>query len=163
MGFTPGHRQVAVDFDIDFMRFDYGILARRIQPETEMDGLFSLDVELATKAPSVEQLMEHASGFIDFAIFPEEFESGIFDLWAVNLMTAVLPEVDKSKNSKINCVVGLFDIEDGRLSERSLLMDTSKMSVGGKVDVDFHTDEVKVMLKPRPRSPSSSPSPRRSR
>ena len=144
---VPRPPQFAID------NLDYGILARRIDPETEMGGLFSLNVELATHAATLDELMVHASGTIDIAIFPSEFEAGVFDLWAVNLMTAALPAIDKSHSSRINCVVALFDLHDGRLEQKSILVDTSKMSVGGRARVDFATEEVEVLLKPRAKKP----------
>ena len=94
-----------------------------------------------------------APAAINFAIFPEEFEAGIIDLWAVNLISAVLPVLESGDPSKINCVVGLFDMNDGRMKQRSILVDTSRMSVTGKAEVDFRTERVKVELVPSPKKP----------
>jgi uncharacterized protein involved in outer membrane biogenesis len=152
-GLAPEPDEIAAHFRFAIDRFDYGIMARRIDPGTQMAGLFSLDVDLATRAETLDDLMVHANGTIDFAIFPSKFEAGIFDLWAVNLMSAVLPKIDESQGSRINCVVGLFDLHDGRLEQKSILVDTSRMSVGGRARVDFATKEVDVMLEPRSKKP----------
>jgi uncharacterized protein involved in outer membrane biogenesis len=134
-------------------RFDYGILLRRVDPETELRGLFALDLALRSSAPSIETFMEHASGHLDFAAFPEEFEAGMIDLWAVNLFSAVLPLLESGELPKINCVVGLFDMNDGRIEERSILVDTSRMSVTGEAEVDFRKQTVKIELAPSPKKP----------
>lgn len=151
--FQPSARGVSTEIRAEVERFDYGILARRIDPATEMGGLFALDVSLRSQAPSARDLMAHASGRFDFAIFPEDFEAGIIDLWAVNLVTAVLPAVDQTEGSRINCVVGLFDIEDGQMHQQTLVMDTSNMTVRGKAEVDFRREEIRAQLAPDAKRP----------
>ncbi len=150
---TPGERDVRTSFRAEVDHFDYGILARRVKPESEMAGIFGLDVEIESRSPSLETLIEHASGHIDFAIFPEEFEAGIFDLWAVSLMSSVLPKLDSAENSKINCIVGLFNLADGRLWQESILIDSSKMSAVGTAEVDFRTQRVEIELVPKAKEP----------
>jgi hypothetical protein len=149
----PTAKRVSGEVTTRVDRFDYGILARRADPETEMRGLFALDLALRSSAPSVETFMAHAGGHLDFAVFPEEFEAGIIDLWAVNLISAVLPTLESGDASKINCVVGLFDMNEGRMKQQSILVDTSRMSVTGKAEVDFRTQRVKVELAPSPKKP----------
>ena len=50
--------------------FDYGILARRLRPDTEAQGRFSMNLELGSRAPSLAKVMEHANGRIDVAVWP---------------------------------------------------------------------------------------------
>ena len=82
--YEPTDRDVAVQVHVDVDRFDYGILARRIKPGTDLEGLFSLRMDLESRAPTLDALMAHADGRIDFAVWPRNMRAGIFDLWAVN-------------------------------------------------------------------------------
>ena len=38
--------------------------------------------------------MKGGRGHFDFALLPEQFDAGIFDLWAVNLLSALSKQVD---------------------------------------------------------------------
>ncbi|MBW2272120.1 MAG: AsmA family protein [Deltaproteobacteria bacterium] len=134
-------------------QLDYGVLARRVDPETDMSGEISLDVGLRSSSPSVEAVMANASGYFDFALWPENFESGIFDLWAVNLMSAVLPAVEGGKKSEIHCIVGLFDLQDGLMEQKGFAIDTTRMRVSGEAVVDFREETVKMELVPEPKKP----------
>ena len=67
-------------------RFDYGIIARRFGRADDVRGLVSLDLELVGRAPSLNTIMHHADGRVDFAVWPTELRSGIFSLWSVNLV-----------------------------------------------------------------------------
>ena len=83
--YQPSATDVEVRASIRADRFDYGILARRIKPDTDLQGLFSLQMDIEARAPTLDALMQHANGRIDFAVWPHNFKAGIFDLWAVNL------------------------------------------------------------------------------
>lgn len=129
--------------------FDYGLLARRIKPETEMRGTFSLNLDVNSEFEQLEQWLESANGKVGFAVWPKEFEAGIMDLWAVSLASAVVPELDDSEKSVLNCVVAAFDSDNGQLVQNVLLADTSRMRVLGETEVDFKQQQVKMVLRPK--------------
>ncbi len=151
--YQPTEADVTVQAKIAVNRFDYGILARRIKPGTDLQGLFSLQVDLDARAPTLDALMQHANGRIDFAVWPHNFKAGIFDLWAVNLLVALVPAVDPSSASKVNCAVGRFDLHDGKLTQDEILIDTSLMRVTGVGKVDFDTEALAFRLVPKAKSP----------
>ena len=145
----PTDRDVALETSVRVVQFDYGILARRIRPESDMAGWLSIDIDLKSRAKNLETIMAHANGTIDFAIVPENFEANLFELWAVNLLTAVLPKLDSEATSKVNCAVFRFDIKDGQMKEDAIFADTTKMQVGGEARVNFKTDEVYLAMAPK--------------
>jgi uncharacterized protein involved in outer membrane biogenesis len=139
--------EVALGAYVD--RFDYGVLARRARAGTEAEGVFSLRMELASRAPSLDAVMAHANGRIDFAVWPKRIAADVFDLWAVNVFLALLPAVDGAENSRVNCAVGRFDLKDGKLTEDRLVLDTSRMRVDGRGQVDFAAERIEFRMQPR--------------
>jgi uncharacterized protein involved in outer membrane biogenesis len=132
--------------------FDYGILARRLRPDTEAQGRFSMNLELGSRAPSLAKVMEHANGRIDIAVWPKQLSSGVFDLWAVNVFLAALPAIDPSDAPVVNCVVARFNLRDGKLSDDAILVDTSRMRVTGKGGADFRDETLAFRLQPQAKS-----------
>ena len=151
--YEPTEADVAVQATIRMERFDYGILARRIKPDTDLQGLLSLHMEIDSRTPTLDALMQHADGRIDFAVWPKNFKSGIFDLWAVNLLAALVPAVDPAKESVVNCAIARFDLRDGTLTQDKILMDTSRMRVSGQGMVNFNTQALAFRLVPTAKSP----------
>ncbi|MEO8628447.1 MAG: AsmA family protein [Betaproteobacteria bacterium] len=151
--FEPTQTDVALSLGLLVDRFDYGIVARRLKPETELQGLFSMRVDIDARSPTLETVLQHANGRIDFAVWPRNFKSGIFDLWAVNLFLALIPAVDSSKESKVNCAVGRFSLRDGKLTHDLILLDTSRMRVTGQGNVDFASERLAFRLVPTAKSP----------
>jgi uncharacterized protein involved in outer membrane biogenesis len=144
----PGDQAVRVQTRLRVDRFDYGVLARRIQPDSDLAGHFSLHLDLASTAP-LEALMQRGSGRLDMAVWPINLKSGVFDLWAVNVFVALLPALDDASASRVNCAIARFDLREGRLQQDRLLVDTTRMRATGTAQVDFRKETLAVRLEPR--------------
>ena len=144
----PGDQAVALTSRLQVERFDYGVLARRIKPDSDLQGLFNLSFDLKAQAP-LEQLMQRGSGHLDVSVWPVNLKTGVFDFWAVNLFAALLPTLDASKASRVNCAVARFSLNDGRLREETLVVDTTRLRASGTVRVDFRDESIAARLQPR--------------
>jgi uncharacterized protein involved in outer membrane biogenesis len=130
-------------------KFDFGIIVRRTNPKAVMGGLINLDVDMKSSADSFEKLMAKGNGYVDFSGRLENLKAGIIDLWAVNLIAAV---VSREKDaSKINCVVGRWTMKDGLLKPDIFLIDTSKIRICGKGLVDFKKEQIDLKMAPTPK------------
>jgi len=132
-------------------RFDYGPLARRVDPETDMEGWISLDLDIAGTAPGTRALLAHANGTLDFLAAPENIDTDAFDLWAVSLLRFIVPRLDPGPRSTLNCLVARFDLADGIMDEKALLLDTTEMVVHGDARVDFRKERFRAALTPEPK------------
>ena len=149
LGYEPTEQDVNVDLHIDVERFDYGVLARRIQPDTDLGGTFSVKMDVDSRARYLSDILRHGNGRIDFAVWPKNMKSGIFDLWAVNVLVALSEEVDPDKASKVNCAVGRFSLSDGKLAHKTIVLDTSRMRVSGIGNADFATEALSLRMRPQ--------------
>ena len=131
-------------------KFDFGVLVRRTNPHAEMGGLINLDVDLKSSAGSFDKLMANANGYVDFSGRLENLKAGIIDLWAVNLIAAIIFN-DKENQSKINCVVGRWTMKNGLLKPDVFLIDTSKIRICGKGQVDFKKEHIDLKMVPTPK------------
>ena len=130
-------------------RFDYGIIARRLGRADGMRGLFSLNVDIAGRAPSLQTVMKNASGRFDFAVWPTELRSGAFKLWSVNLLLTMLPLIDFSGASQVNCIVGRFDLNNGDLSSDKIMIDLTAVRIRGEGHANLATEELAFVFRPR--------------
>lgn len=133
-------------------RLDYGLVATRFDPVSGINGVFSLDLAVDSVAPELNRLMQTASGHIDLAIWPDRLRWGGFDLWAANLMRSLLPFFSPTA-SHINCVIGHFDLAQGLLESRGLLVDTTNTRAAGWARADFTTERLRMRFVPRHKQP----------
>ncbi|MGF1704129.1 AsmA family protein [Photobacterium makurazakiensis] len=140
-------------FDIqlngDVTNFDYGILARRLAPESEMYGRLSTQFQLSSLANSPDSLMNNANGFIGFAAWPETFEADLIDLWAVSLTDAILPSITNNDPSVLNCVAAGLDINNGTMKQRDLILDTTRIQVNGQFNASYADRDFALFLRPQ--------------
>lgn len=134
-------------------RFDYGILARRLKPGTDLAGRFSLRVDVDSKARYLSDILRLGSGRVEFAVWPQNMKSGVIDLWAVNLLVALAPAVDGGNVSKLNCAIGRFVLDQGRLAEKVIVMDTSRMRVTGRGGANFADETLRLRMTPQAKEP----------
>ncbi|MGH8682354.1 MAG: AsmA family protein [Burkholderiales bacterium] len=148
--YKPRAHDVLVDAHARVDRLEYGALARRLRPGSDLAGTFSLDLRLTATAPQLAAALATGSGRFDFAVWPRHLSGGLFDLWTANLLLRLLPFVDQSA-SPVNCVVGQFDLEDGTLRSVRLAIDTVNSRTEGGGRADFGSGEVHLRLVPRPK------------
>jgi uncharacterized protein involved in outer membrane biogenesis len=130
-------------------RFDYSVIARRLGRANDLSGLVSLDLELSGRAPALDGIMDHASGTIEYRVWPSELRGGLVKLWASNLILALLPAIDPGGQAQVNCVVGSFDLTEGKLTDDRILIDTTGVRVRGVGTANLATEELAFVFHPR--------------
>ena len=153
MDYTLSPTQADFNMKADIAEFDLATLVRRTKPGSDMGGLFTLDAELRTSAENPQSLMKSANGHIDFALVPKNFSSGVIDLWAVNLLSAIMDKSTEKDQSVINCVVVRFGITDGLMQEKAIYLDTTNMRIAGKAEINFVEEDIDIKLAPRAKNP----------
>lgn len=148
----PGKQQSDASLKAKMKNFDIGILVRRQKPEAKMGGLINLDVDLKSVATSPDQILANGNGYLDFSGDLDNLASGIIDLWAVNLVAAIVSSSQKEQ-SEINCTVGRWSVTDGKLVPDAFFIDTSKIRICGKGQVDFKNNRVDITVSPTPKRP----------
>lgn len=133
----------------DIERFDYGIIARRLRRADDLRGLFSMNLQLQGRAPSLDTIMRNANGQLDIAVWPTELRSGVFNLWSVNLLLTLLPMIDPRAPSQVNCIVGRFDLKDGIVSDDKILIDTTGVRIRGAGQANLATEALSFVFRPR--------------
>jgi hypothetical protein len=100
------------------------------------------------------QLLAHANGQLYIAAWPEGFDATLVDMWAANLFSALVSAAKKKPSSTVNCLACAFIVEDGILSEKTMIVDTTNVRVAGDVHVDFKDEEFSLRLAPRAKKPT---------
>ncbi len=151
--YYPTARDAEIHLGATVDRLDLGIPARRIKPETKMGGTLNLDILLDATAPTLDQLLANGRGHFDLAFVPENFDAGLIDMWAVNLLSSLASETDGEPNSIINCLVASFGMVDGIMQERIIFIDTTNMSIEAEATINFKTRQLKMLAVPKAKRP----------
>jgi len=134
-------------FKLDMEKFNYGIIYRYLQPKSSANGLISMKSDILLKGKDLQNALDQANGTIDLAIWPQDIDASILNLWSVNLFLAILPKLSEEK-SKLNCATVLLDIENGEMSDELILVDSTKVWMHGNLKVSFPKETVSLVLVP---------------
>ncbi len=149
LGFRPEADMVKSRIAMVARNFNYGPLLRRTDPDASNDGKFDARIDLVSESAELSDLLEYATGEIAFTLWPEEFETQELDMWAAGLIGATFTQY--GSDSKLNCVVARFDVENGLARDRAVMLDTSGMRVFGDGTIDFRGNLVDLYLIPKPK------------
>jgi uncharacterized protein involved in outer membrane biogenesis len=152
MSIKPGRESAEASLQVEVKNFDFGLLARRADPKTNMGGIINIDVTLTASAKDFTELLAHGNGYFDFSANPENLQAGIMDLWAVNVISAIVSQTVKGK-SHIEYLVGRWSMKDGYLQPNVFVIDTTQMRICGKGWVDFNTNKLNLQAAPVPKKP----------
>jgi len=149
----PTDTDLALSTRVKIERLDYGYLARRIDPDSTVSGLISVDADVSTRGSSPANVMHESNGHINFAVWPEGINAAVFDLWSTNLLIYVLPLLDPSNRSEVNCLVARFQLEDGIMLPSAFLADTTRVQASATGVIDFRSQTIDFRVVPRPKRP----------
>ncbi|MBU1277322.1 MAG: hypothetical protein KJ720_18275 [Proteobacteria bacterium] len=150
----PAGPGLASRLKVEFRNFSYGFLTRKT-PDGPMRsrGKISFKLDLTSQAPKVSGLLGRADGSFRVGLWPKDLHTASFNLWAANLMFALLESLAKKTTSRVNCAVGDFVMEKGVMTSKELIIDTGKVRVSGKAKLNFATHTISVNLEPRAKRP----------
>jgi uncharacterized protein involved in outer membrane biogenesis len=152
-GFDASAETTSTDFFLAVENFDYGRLTEAMKSENPNKGRIAGIMELTSRGDDFSRIMENATGRIDFTVWPIGVRSRIFNFWAENVFLAILPAIGTERAARVNCVVGLFDLKDGLMKPKNLIIDTSTVRVRGSGQVDMKTGSLELTLRPTAKSP----------
>lgn len=148
----PGAEKSDAELKVDMQNFDIGFLVRRSKPESDMGGLVNVFTDLHSSAATIAELLENGNGYLDFSGNLENFNAGIIDLWAVNLVAAIVTSTEKNK-SQLNCAVGRWSVTDGILKSDAFFIDTGKIRICAEGTVNLKNKQIDIDVKPRAKKP----------
>ncbi len=132
--------------------YDVTPLLRSFDPRSKGSATFDARAALRSSGTGAAAIA-NLSGVLDVASYAVGVGSGAIALMGVNLTGLVLRTLDQSQASKINCVVGVFDIDKGIMRSRALFLDTTRLRIMGNLDVDLAARSLDGGLRPRPKNP----------
>ena len=145
----PGMEASEASLRVQIKNFDFGVLSRLSDPASKVGGTLNVDLDVSSYASNTN-IMGGANGYFDISAQPTGLNSGIVDLWAVNLLSSVVTSAIKDQDaSTVNCVVSRFNLENGVMTAQQLAVDTSRIRICGEGQLSFADRDFKLVAEPK--------------
>jgi hypothetical protein len=129
---------------------EYGGLLRLLDSGSTASGLVYLDASLLATGPDWSHLASATNGTLDLLTIPDDVEAGFLDLWASNVVLALLPVTSGSgKGKKMNCMVARFEVADGLMESKKILLDSTDVLVHGRGGIDLGQRKLNLLFAPQ--------------
>ena len=148
---APGREETRVE--VKCQNFDFGVLARRGDPASTAKGKLNIDSKLRAVAPGTGRFLASASGYLNFSVCPERFVAAGFDMWATNLVTALISRLDTERESKMNCIVAEMVMDDGIMTPRSFIIDATRVRAQAGGVINFKRETIDMEVVPQAKRP----------
>ncbi|MFQ5958324.1 MAG: AsmA family protein [Alphaproteobacteria bacterium] len=144
----------AVAARVDVTGLDIGRLFVEFEISDLIEATGDLAINVHGSGNSMRAIMGGLSGRTSLVVGEGHIESDNLDLLAADLLQSIAPWAPDEEVTQFNCFVGRFDVEDGLATSKGFLFDTQRMTVSGKGEIDLGSEELDLVLKPKPKDPS---------
>jgi len=142
--------QGAPEFDLQLHAddFEYGGLLQLLKPDLKTEGRLYLDAALSSRPSTRTEVVRDLSGHVDLLVFPRDVSAKALDLWASNLVWALLSAGAES-SKQFNCMVARFEVENGIMKSRKTFLDTTDIIVRSRGEIDLVERELDLRIAPQ--------------
>jgi hypothetical protein len=137
------------DLDMGFLDDTVGV-TDMVKGEIDL-----INLNLKSRGTTLHEILNRANGEAEFVESSLEIANNYIDLWASDILTFTLTKAWKEEEAtKINCAVGYFDIKEGEMQSDAILFDTKEITVGGFGTLDLSSEQIDLILTPKPKTPT---------
>jgi AsmA family protein len=117
-------------------------------------GTLGGDILLKSRGNSVHEALAQADGRVTLVVAGGTFSNLLLELAGLDVAQALGFVLTKDQKVPIRCVVGDFDLAQGKLDSRTLVVDTADTRIDGALTVNLEDETFKLNLAPKPKDPS---------
>lgn len=133
-----------------------GLNLRRVFPKIRQDstGKISGKLKLAGAGNSVARMLAGADGNVDLVMGPGRVSNLLVELAGLDVAEALRYAVGKDKMIGMRCAYAQFALDEGTMTSRSLVFDTTDTAFVGEGRIDLGKERLDLDLRPQPKDTS---------
>jgi uncharacterized protein involved in outer membrane biogenesis len=118
------------------------------------DGKTDFSADFRGAGKSMHALMASLNGVSTLHIGEGEIESKYADLLGADAVRVLAPLQQGHAQTKLNCIVGRYEIKDGVVTSKVNITDTGRMTVVGDGTVNLGSEQLGLTFTPNPKEAS---------
>ena len=140
---------------IDAKDLNFGYFLSKMGITALVEGQVNLFVDISGAGATRYRFLENAAGRITIIGGPGQIEGRRIDLWAADLIPTMLSTSwQRDDVTETNCMVAHIELKEGLAEIEDLLLDTQRITVAASGILDLKTEELNLIMAPRPKRPS---------
>jgi len=128
--------------------WQYGQVQKALYGHENIRGSADIFIEVEGEGDSYDDLLKTLKGKAVLLGGEGEFASAILNMWGGGLVNAIMPDLDPESETKLNCMIAAFKIEDGIATAHTVFIDTKRVTVTGEGEIDIPAGRINLRLNP---------------
>lgn len=142
---TPEYSLTVITDDIQL-----GPLLSQYQSEIPIRGYTNIDLNLNAHGNSFHAIASSLSGSVNIGVENARIPNVYLEYLFVDVMGWVISRTGlKRSHSNLNCVVMLFNIDDGMIESDTIILDGQNLTIGGQIDMNLKDETLDIVLIPK--------------
>ncbi len=148
-------KPVATQLDATVQRFPLERLIGKSGEKNTTWGSIGGHAEFHATGDSMHRILASSDGNVGFAAGGGQLSLFLVEIMGIDLAESVGILLTKDKPTQIRCIVGDFALENGKMTARTMIADTSDtiFTGNGSIDLGRETMDMRVHAKPKDFSP----------
>ncbi|KQM80286.1 membrane assembly protein AsmA [Xylophilus sp. Leaf220] len=117
-------------------------------------GNVTARVDLAMQGNTVAAMLGHASGDVGVLLGRGEFSNILLEFIGLDGGEVLKFFLGGDRNVRLRCGAAAFDVKDGLMTSKAIVVDTTDTVVDGEGTINLGTEALHIVLKPQPKDKS---------
>jgi AsmA family protein len=135
-----------------------GLQLNRLFPAIERSksslGKISGQIDLNGRGQSTAQMLASASGDVSVLMGPGQFSNLLLEFMGLDGAEIIKFLITGDATVRVRCAVTAFDVKQGLMTSRAIVLDTEDTVVRGQGTVNLATEAMNIRLEPEPKDMS---------
>lgn len=144
-----------IDAKVNFNRLSLARLlegaGKRFSDEKLTDGYIGGQANLKGKGASLHDILASSNGEVGIGMEGGYLSNLLVEIIGLDVWQSLGFLLEGDKPVPIRCIISNFDVKDGMMSSRSLVVDTNDTIVNGKANLNLKNEALDVYLNPQPK------------
>jgi len=149
-----GREPIAATAEIAVQNLDLQRLFPAFRPNQSSAGRIGGSARLAARGNSVAEMLGSANGDLALTMSGGQLSNLLLELADLDVAQSLLIWLTGDRSAPVRCLVADFHAEDGVLTARTFVLDTTVTTITGEGTIDFRDELLDLRLTPRAKGPS---------
>ncbi|MEO3431460.1 AsmA family protein [Pelagibius sp. CAU 1746] len=133
---------------------DFGELLKRAEVNEGVGGRLELDVDLKGRGSSPHAIAAGLGGYVQAVSEDGTIDNATLRVLSAGLSDITGPLFGQSDQTRLECFVTRFDVEQGQARSRALVLDSGAFAVAGRGGIDLDAEQVNLAFDTETSEPS---------
>lgn len=140
--------------DLTLKKWAFGDFQKKFFDKEDVSANADMLFSIEGKGNGFDAILKNFKGRASLIAGKGEWKTAaVVNSWGSNLFNVMLPDLDPESETKLNCAIADFIIEDGVAKSETLFMDTKRVVLQGKGSVNLPEQTLNIKLSPDSKNP----------